>query len=481
MMRAGCDAARTSACDRLLDYDSTSSDGTLKGDDLGECEATLSDILKGDHHGVKLVLAGKGAKPGATLHVMWEDASSPLRGTLTLTLKGTNLANRDGMFGTSDPFWVLSKRRKDGVYVPVAKSGAAARDGVRVHVRQQPSHARSVSRRAEKVMNNLNPVWKPVDIDLQHLCNGDMKRELKLEVMHWEKDDKSIEIGHQDRGVTAEAISSANHVFALLHPTKGDSKAVGNVAVVNAQLKTQHTFDGYVAGGLEVDLIAGIDFTGSNGDAASPSSLHYNAPGAGMTQYQVAINAISKVLAPYDSDGKIKMFGFGAQPKRGDRVSHCFSMTYNENDASVAGLPGMNAAYTAVVKQSEFSGPTNAAPVIRKATELAAAAARQTNGPLHYSMLLLLSDGELDDFPDTQRAIADAASVPLSIFVVGIGSCSFDKLKALDTGDAGSVLFLRMADYGAGAAARLANKVMQHLPSAVERFFTKAGIAPGKK
>jgi hypothetical protein len=38
-----------------------------------------------------------------------------------------------------------------------------------------------------------------------------------------------------------------------------------------------------------------------------------------------------------------------------------------------------------------------------------------------------------------------------------------------------------MEDYGAGAGARLASKVMEKLPTQVEQYFAKAGIAPRNK
>ncbi len=63
-----------------------------------------------------------------------------------------------------------------------------------------------------------------------------------------------------------------------------------------AQVKSQHTFEGFVKGGLEIGLIAAVDFTGSNGDPEVPTSLHYAS--AGMTPYQVAITSLSRVLAP---------------------------------------------------------------------------------------------------------------------------------------------------------------------------------------
>ena len=139
---------------RLLDYDKTNKDGSLSGDPLGSVETTLDEVTKAGHHGLSLTLFGAGAKPGSLLHVMWEAANPACRGSVTLTLTGTGLANRDGWMGKSDPFWQLSKRRPDGEYVRVAKS--------------------------EKVMNNLNPTFKPVTIDLQRLCNGNMSRDLKV-------------------------------------------------------------------------------------------------------------------------------------------------------------------------------------------------------------------------------------------------------------------------------------------------------------
>jgi hypothetical protein len=104
----------------------------------------------------------------------------------------------DGLFSKSDPFWSISKRRPDGVWVQVAKSGTLhthphARARARMHQTEQGSPLLCPHVHAEVVMNDLNPTWKALEIDLQHLCNGDMHRELKLEIMHKEKDDKSIE------------------------------------------------------------------------------------------------------------------------------------------------------------------------------------------------------------------------------------------------------------------------------------------------
>jgi hypothetical protein len=350
-------------------------------------------------------------------------------------------------------------------------------------------------------------MFKPVTISLQRLCNGDMSRELRLEVQHYVKDDASVEIGTAEVGVTATTLTTSGHQIVLKHPD-GKQKSVGFITVTNALLKRDFTFQQYVDGGLQVSLIVAIDFTGSNGDPKTASSLHYMS--STPTAYENAFTATADVLAPYDSDGKIEMLGFGAQPRAGAGVSHCFALTGNEAAATVD-RDKMVTVYREVVLKCNFSGPTNCAPIINKAAASAKAAGTRVGGPLSYDILLLLTDGEIDDMVATRAAIAAASSAPLSIVVCGIGSCDFAKARALNDVTAASrdiVQFLRMDDFGAGAANRLAAKarlrvlalarmpahcpsirpdacplvqILDKLPNQVEEYFVKSGIAPGGK
>ena len=51
-----------------------------------------------------------------------------------------------------------------------------------------------------------------------------------------------------------------------------------------------------------------------------------------------AIKSVGSVLAPYDSDQLIPMFGFGARiPPVGD-ISHCFPLTFREDAPAVLGV-----------------------------------------------------------------------------------------------------------------------------------------------
>ena len=51
-----------------------------------------------------------------------------------------------------------------------------------------------------------------------------------------------------------------------------------------------------------------------------------------------AIKSVASVLAPYDSDQLIPVYGFGARlPPTGD-VSHCFPLNFNPHRPEVQGV-----------------------------------------------------------------------------------------------------------------------------------------------
>ena len=67
------------------------------------------------------------------------------------------------------------------------------------------------------------------------------------------------------------------------------------------ELKKRHSFLEYVFGGCEIGLNIAIDFTGSNGNPDSPSSLHYKRDFRN-NEYLQAIKSVGSILQYYDSD-----------------------------------------------------------------------------------------------------------------------------------------------------------------------------------
>jgi hypothetical protein len=94
-----------------------------------------------------------------------------------------------------------------------------------------------------------------------------------------------------------------------------------SVKVTKRALITIPSFLDYINAGLDMNLIIGVDFTGSNGNPASPSSLHYIH--SANNQYMSAIFEVSQIMLNFDTDKQVPLFGFGAcLPHYSKQVSH---------------------------------------------------------------------------------------------------------------------------------------------------------------
>ena len=442
----------------ILDVDSTSKAGQVAGDPLGEASCTVGQLVASRGGSLTLPLSGTGAKKGSTLTVTSEEMAV-CKGQAVLGLKGVKLANRDGWFGKSDPFWVLSKMTETGAFVQVAKSAV--------------------------IMNNLNPIWQPVKCAVQRMCNGDMHRPLRLDVMDWDKDDKFEAIGHAD--TDAATLLTPGAQIALKHP-RGKPKPVGTIVVASAQVLAEPSFMDYLAGGMEISLLVGIDLTASNGEPYDPRSLHFRGGGT-PNPYQVALSAVGSVLAPYDHDGRIPAYGYGAALPPSNVVSHCFALSGSANDPACDGVAGVLRAYDTALSSVRLSGPTCFAPLITAAATAAEAASK---GPgLSYHVLLIITDGEIMDMDATVNALVRASRTPLSLVIVGVGDADFTAMNALDCDNGllrGSsagvaardiVQFVQMRDYtGRSSGARLAREVLAEIPQQVVGHFMARGIPP---
>lgn len=63
------------------------------------------------------------------------------------------------------------------------------------------------------------------------------------------------------------------------------------------------------------------------------------------------------------------------------------------------------------------------------AIQFALSAESQTS---NYYVLIVLTDGSIDDYNDTIDKIIEASNLPLSIVLVGLGNGDFSLLKKLD-------------------------------------------------
>eukprot|EP00475_Leptophrys_vorax_P019151 TRINITY_DN2617_c0_g1_i1.p1 TRINITY_DN2617_c0_g1~~TRINITY_DN2617_c0_g1_i1.p1 ORF type:complete len:644 (-),score=177.66 TRINITY_DN2617_c0_g1_i1:61-1992(-) len=235
----------------------------------------------------------------------------------------------------------------------------------------------------------------------------------------------------------------------------------------------------YILGGLQVRLMVAIDYTGSNGDVHEADSLHYQG-GSEPNQYEKVIRAVGEVVCPYDSDGKIPVWGFGGKVK--GEVNHCFAVTMNEDKPEVDGLAGVLRVYRESFNHVQLSGPTCFSEVIERATVLASEAYDESKQ--HYDILLILTDGQINDMEATLNALHQASSFPLSVIIVGVGFADFHNMTILDGDDSKHsefrdiTQFVCFRDLVDSSIEVIAKETLAEVPGQFMDFMRKHNIQP---
>ena len=98
----------------------------------------------------------------------------------------------------------------------------------------------------------------------------------------------------------------------------------GIVKIRTKEFKSKNFVD-YIFSGMEINLIIAIDYTGSNGHPNNPNSLHYIG-GDVQNQYEKAIRSCGDILAQYDEDSLIPLYGFGGVRPKKMLVEHVFPL-----------------------------------------------------------------------------------------------------------------------------------------------------------
>ena len=267
-------------------------------------------------------------------------------------------------------------------------------------------------------------------------------------------------------------------------------KQCGQLLVHQADIVKKFSLVSFLKGGLELQLMVAIDFTGSNGDPRDRNSLHYMGAPRFESAYMKVIKSVGRVLSPYDADGAIGAYGFGANLNpRGKRVSHCFNLTLLPDAEEVDGLDGLCAAYTACLGRVQLYGPTYFHEVVSTAAAKSTALCSQR--AQSYNILLVITDGVINDMQRTIDCIVDATRLPLSIIIVGVGDADFSNMEILDADDdplrhsrSGKCMerdivqfvpFNEFKDKHMGAIAR---ETLEEIPAQVTSFMSQQGFHP---
>ena len=265
--------------------------------------------------------------------------------------------------------------------------------------------------------------------------------------------------------------------------------------------RSKGKFLSYLQGGCELSLMVAIDFTGSNGYVSDPKSLHYIYKPYQPSPYQSALRQICGIVAPYDSDQKFPVWGFGAKFPQHEQVAHDFPV--NPNGQEVDGVSGIEQAYLTAIQSNAFqlSGPCCYSPILTKAINECVVAHNEVmqdpSADIQYFILLILTNGqccEQDKQPTKNLLIyASNYNLPLSIIFVGIGDNNFDFLNELDgdfdpiKDDKGQVAkrdivqFVAMKDFVNKATHELSRYTLREIPIQFVSYVDNNHLAPRSK
>ena len=197
----------------------------------------------------------------------------------------------------------------------------------------------------------------------------------------------------------------------------------------NSTIIKDYTFVDYINAGVIIALSIGIDFTGSNGHPLDDGTLH-SIKGGQPNDYEKAIISCGNIVAFYDYDQLFPVYGFGAKIKGSskDEVSMCFNLNFKDNP-DIYTISNIIKTYHDLIEQDKliFAGPTNFTPLIKEVISRI-----NKNNIFEYHILMILTDGVIDDLQDTIDILVEASTLPLSVIIIGIGDEDFSKMEILD-------------------------------------------------
>ena len=191
-----------------------------------------------------------------------------------------------------------------------------------------------------------------------------------------------------------------------------------------SRVTRNYTFVDYLKAGVQIGLSIAIDFTGSNGNCNDPRSLHFIG-GNEPNQYERAIYACGNIVAYYDYDQLFPCYGFGANINGAPTPIFNLSLT---SDPNVHLIPNIIQEYHKALTIVKLWGPTNFGPILKTTNSIIKA----ENDKLKYHILMILTDGMIDDIDNTINELVNSSFLPLSVIIIGIGNANFDAMNVLD-------------------------------------------------
>ena len=255
----------------------------------------------------------------------------------------------------------------------------------------------------------------------------------------------------------------------------------------NSEIKEHFSFLDYISAGIRIGLSIGIDFTGSNGHPLDDGTLH-SLKGNKPNDYERAIKSCGDIVAYYDYDQLFPVYGFGAiiNSSKDKEASMCFNINFEENP-DIFTIDNILKIYHECIEKDKltFAGPTEFAPIINKVIS------RIRNNKLEYHILMILTDGVIDDLQETIDSLVEGSFEPLSVIIIGIGDADFKKMEILDGDEVplisskgkkrirDLVQFVPFSKFK-NDEKKLSNQVLEEIPRQIVDYYTINNLNPEK-
>ena len=283
-------------------------------------------------------------------------------------------------------------------------------------------------------------------------------------------------------------------ISRLLVPDALEIALVNNLkALIKCTVEKHYTFISYLRSGMNINLTIGIDFTGSNGHYKDQPSYHYL--DGGMNNYEKAIRSCGDIVAHYDNDQLFPVFGFGfcfidssLNNFEGKYTDFNYPINCNTSDPNIKFIDGVLKEYRKFITKIHLSGPTYFSPMLNDLNYEVKKEIEQ--GKIwNYHILMILTDGQIDDMEETKDALVEASFLPISVIIIGIGTGDFGNMDILDAddkplydrnrrkADRDLVQFVPFNNFQNNAQ-KLAEEVLEEIPRQVVEYYQHKNIEP---
>ena len=265
------------------------------------------------------------------------------------------------------------------------------------------------------------------------------------------------------------------------------------IGIINCKEENKPTFISYLRSGINIGLTIGIDFTGSNGHYKDPPSLHFL--GGGLNNYEQAIRSCGDIVSAYDKEQSFPVFAFGfnfINPSLnnfdGKYTDFNFPINCSTENPSIRFIDGVLREYRNFITKINLAGPTYFSPMINDLI-LEVNQELDEGKLMNYHIIMILTDGMIDDMAETKDSLVAASFLPISVIIIGIGNGDFRNMNVLDadeyplydrTGRKADRDLVQFVPYNQfkNNPQKLAEQVLEEIPRQVVEYYQHKGIQP---